>query len=160
VRDARVFRQVFAAGSAPTSDTISLDGTAWRNVGGLVGWAGRSDDDGTALELVGSDGGRAFVEVGQDLTPRVSRVLPSTTRGDGGQAWIAAVAGRHVVWAATVENDPVFAILDATAMRADGGFVRLRGATSRSAVASPGGSSILFAWTEANAVVRYSVLEW
>jgi hypothetical protein len=50
--------------------------------------------------------------------------------------------------------------LDATAMRADGGFVRLRGATSRSAVASPGGGSILFAWTEANAVVRYSVLEW
>ena len=159
VRDARVFRQAQAAGAQPTSDILSLDGDRWRAVGGLVGWAGRTGD-GAALELVALDGSRALVEVGDDLTPRSQRALPSTTRGDGGQAWIADVAGTHVVWGATVENDPVFAILDATAMSGDGGFVRLRGATSRTTVVSPGAAGVLLAWTGEGGTVRYTVLGW
>jgi len=158
VRDARVFRKPIAAGTLPTSDTISLDGGAWLTVDGLVGWAGR-DSDGARLELVTPDG-RALVEVGDDLTPRAERALPSTTRGDGGQSWIAAVAGDHVVWGATVKNDPVFAILDATAMRPDGGVLHLRNATSRTPIVSPGAASLLLAWTEANGIVRYAVQPW
>ena len=108
-----------------------------------------------------SDGGRALVEVGQDLTPRSQRALPSTTRGDGGQAWIAAVSGSHVVWGATVENDPVFAILDATAMRGRGGWVRIRDATSRTdPCVARAPERMLLGWTEADATVRYAVLEW
>lgn len=158
VRDARVFRRPIAAGTLPTSDTISLDGDAWLTVDGLVGWAGR-DGDGAALELVTPDG-RALVEVGDDLTSRSRRALPSTTRGDGGQSWIAAAAAAHVVWAATLENDPVFAILDASAMTPAGGVLRLRDATSRTTVVSPGDASVLFAWTEAHGTVRYAVVRW
>src|SRR5262249_11571758 len=83
-----------AAGAQPTSDILSLDGDTWRAVGGLVGWAGRTDD-GATLELVALDGGRALVQVGDDLTPRSSRALPSTTRGGGGQAWVAPGGGRR-----------------------------------------------------------------
>jgi len=158
VRDARVFRKPIAAGTLPTSDTISLDGGAWLAVDGLVGWAGR-DADGVRLELVTPDG-RALAEVGDDLTPRTQRALPSTTRGDGGQSWIAAAAGDRVVWAATVENDPVFAILDATGMQPESGVLRIRNATSRTPIVSPGAASVLFAWTEANGAVRYAVQSW
>ncbi|HEX9104633.1 MAG TPA: hypothetical protein VF997_20625 [Polyangia bacterium] len=159
VRDARVFRKPIAAGTLPTSDTISLDGDGWLTVDGLVGWAGR--DAGVArLELVAANG-RALVEVGDDLTPRARRALPSTTRGDGGQSWIAAVAGEHVVWAATVENDPVFAILDASSMRARGGVVRIRFATCRTPIVSAGPVSVLLAWTEgASGAVRYALVPW
>jgi hypothetical protein len=158
VRDARVFRKPIAAGTLPTSDTISLDGGAWLAVDGLVGWAGR-DDAVARLEVVTANG-RALVEVGDDLTLRSQRALPATTRGDGGQSWIAAVAGSHVVWGATVENDPVFAILDASAMRADGGVVRIRNATSRTTIVSPGAAGVLFAWTEDRGNVRYAVNPW
>ena len=158
VRDARVFRKPIAAGTLPTSDTISLGADSWLSVDGLVGWAGRADDV-ARLEVVTSSG-RALVEVGDDLTPRSQRALPATTRGDGQQSWIAAVSGSHVVWAATVENDPVFAILDASAMRADGGVVRIRGATSRTTIVSPGASGLLLAWTEDGGTVRYAVTAW
>lgn len=159
VRDARIFRRPIAAGTQPTSDIISLDGDGWLTVGGLVGWAGR-DDGGARLEVVRDDG-RALVEVGDDLTPRTRLSLPSTTRGDGGQSWIAAVAGDHVVWASTVENDPVFAILDASAaMRAAGGVVRIRHATSRATIVSPGPRALLFAWTEAGGTVRHARFAW
>lgn len=158
VRDARLFRRAVAAGTLPTSDTISLDGDGWLTVDGLVGWAGR-DGDVARLELVAADG-RALAEVGDDLTLRTRRALPSTTRGDGGQAWIAAAAGDHVVWAATVQNDPVFAILDATGMQPEGGVFRLRDSTSRTPIVSAGAASVLFAWTEASAVVRYAVQSW
>ncbi|HEY2745080.1 MAG TPA: hypothetical protein VGL86_10675 [Polyangia bacterium] len=160
IRDARLFRRASAAGAQPTSDIISLDGSIWRDVGGLVGWAGRGDDgDGAALELV-TDNGRALVEVGQDLTQRSSVALPSTTRGDGGQSWIAGVSGAHVVWASTVENDPVFAILDASRMRVQGGVTRIRNATSRTTIVSPGAAAVLLAWSEAGGVVRYGLAPW
>ena len=158
VRDARVFRMPIASGTLPTSDTISLDGSAWLSLGGLVGWAGR-DDALTRLEVV-TGAERALVEVGDDLTLRTRRPLPATTLGDGGQSWIAAVWGSHVVWGATVENDPVFAILDATAMRATGGFLRIRDATSRTTIVSPGASSLLLAWTVGRGAVRYAVTDW
>jgi hypothetical protein len=64
------------------------------------------------------------------------------------------------VWGATVENDPVFAILDATAMSGDGGFVRIRGATSRTTEVSPGAAGVLLAWTGDGGTVRYTVLGW
>ncbi len=160
IRDARLFRRAVAAGSLPTSDTISLDGSVWRDVGGLVGWAGPGDDPaGAALELVTANG-RALVEVGQDLTPRSSVALPSTTRGDGGQSWIADVSGAHVVWASTLENDPVFAILDASSMRAEGGVTRIANATSRTTIVSPGAGALLLGWTEAGGVVRYGLVAW
>jgi hypothetical protein len=147
-----------AAGTEPTSDTISLDGGGWLTIDGLVGWAGR-DAGGARLEVVTSEG-RALVEVGDDLTPRSRRALPSTTRGDGGQSWIAAVSGAHVVWSSTAENDPVFAILDASAMRPESGVVRIRHATSRTTIVSPGGTSVLLAWTEGDGVVRYALYPW
>lgn len=161
VRDARLFRKPIAAGTQPTSDIISLgppDQDGWLTVDGLVGWAGR-DGDAARLELVTADG-RALEEVGQDLTPRFRRALPSTTRGDGGQSWVAAVAGDHVVWAATLKNDPVFAILDASDMRAASGLVHIRNATSRTTIVSPGASSVLLVWMEARDAVRYSVNAW
>jgi hypothetical protein len=158
VRDARVFRKPAPAGTLPTSDTISLGDDRWLTVDGLVGWAGR-DGDGARLEVV-TDDGRALQEVGQDLTPRARVALPSTTRGDGGQSWVAAVAGTHLVWAATQKNDPVFAILDATAMRAIGGVVHLRNATSRTTIVSPGASSVLLSWTDVDDGVRYAVQPW
>ncbi|MCA1663768.1 MAG: hypothetical protein LC659_05795, partial [Myxococcales bacterium] len=136
VRDARIFRKPIAAGTQPTSDIISLDGDGWVAVDGLVGWAGR-DDAGARLEVV-TAAGRALVEVGEDLTRRSRRALPSTTRGDGGQAWVAAASKTHVVWASTVNNDPVFAMLDASAMQPTSGVVRLRHATSRTTIVSPG----------------------
>jgi hypothetical protein len=147
-----------AAGTQPTTDTISLGDDRWVTVDGLVGWAGR-DSDGARLEVV-TAAGRSLVEVGDDLTPRAQRPLPSTTRGDGGQSWVAAVSGAHVVWAATAQNDPVFAILDASAMQPESGIVRIRHATSRTTIVSPGGSSVLFAWTEGDGVVRYAVVRW
>ena len=155
-----MFRRAIAAGSLPTSDIVSLDGSIWRSVGGLVGWAGSSDGDGgAAFELVTTDG-RALVEVGQDLTPRSQVTLPSTTIGDGGQSWIAAVGGTHVVWASTVENDPVFAILDGSPMSAEGGVTRIRNAASRTTIVSPGAMSVLLAWSEAGGVVRYGIVAW
>ena len=158
VRDARVFRMPIAAGTQPTTDTISLGDDHWLTVDGLVGWAGR-DDDGARLEVV-TPAGRSLVEVGDDLTPRTPRALPSTTRGDGAQSWVAAASGAHVVWAATAQNDPVFAILDASAMQPESGIVRIRNATSRTTIVSPGASSVLFAWTEGDGVVRYAVFPW
>jgi hypothetical protein len=162
VRDARVFRKPIAAGTQPTSDVISLDGNGWLTLDGLVGWAGR-DDSGARLEVV-TAGGRALVEVGDDLTSRWRRALPSTTIGDGGQSWVAAVSGAHVVWASTVENDPVFAVLDmtgdASAMQPAGGVVRLAHATSRTTIVSPGEGSLLLAWTESDSAVRYSIVQW
>ena len=158
VRDARVFSRPFAAGARPTRDTITLDGVAWLSVAGLVGWAGR-DAGVTRLEVVGA-GGRMLVEVGDDLTPRWQRALPATARGDGGQSWIAGVSGSHVVWGATVENDPVFATLDASAMRAEGGVVRIRNSSSRTTIVSPGSAGVLLAWTEDRGTVRYAVETW
>jgi hypothetical protein len=161
VRDARVFRMPVAAGTLPTSDTISLgppSSDGWVTLDGLVGWASR-DPDGARLELVTS-AGRALVEVGDDLTSRTRHALPSTTRADGGQSWVAAASGAHVVWAATAENDPVFAILDASAMQPESGVIRIRNATSRTTIVSPGAVSVLLAWTEADGVVRYAVAPW
>jgi hypothetical protein len=158
VRDARIFRKPIAAGTQPTSDVISLDGNGWLTIDGLVGWAGR-DDAGARLEVV-TAGGRALLEVGDDLTSRSRRALPSTTIGDGGQSWVAAVSGAHVVWASTVENDPVFAILDANAMQPTSGVVRLAHATSRTTIVSPGEGSLLLAWTESESAVRYSIVQW
>lgn len=161
VRDARLFRQPIAAGTQPTTDRICLgppDDDAWLTVDGLIGWAGR-DGDVARLELVGADG-RALEEVGEDLTPRSRVALPSTTRGDGGQAWVAAVAGTHVVWGATLENDPVYAILDASDMRATASVLRIRDAASRTTIVSPGSRSVLLAWMQGRDAVRYSVNPW
>jgi len=162
VRDARIFRKPIAAGTQPTSDIISLDGNGWLTIDGLVGWAGR-DDAGARLEVVTSDG-RALLEVGDDLTSRSRHALPSTTIGDGGQSWVAAVSGAHVVWASTLENDPVFAVLDmsgdASAMQPASGVVRLAHATSRTTIVSPGEQSLLLAWTESDGAVRYSIVQW
>lgn len=158
VRDARIFRKPIAAGTLPTSDTISLDGAAWLSVDGLVAWAGR-DRAVARLEVV-TGRGRALVEVGDDLTPRSQRALPATALGDGGQSWIAAAAGSHVVWGATLANDPVFAIFDAAAMRADGGLVRIRNGTSRATIVSPGESGVLFSWTGDGGSVHFAVHPW
>jgi hypothetical protein len=162
VRDARIFRKPIDAAAPPTSDIISLDGDGWLTVDGLVGWAGRADG-GARLEVVNADG-RALIEVGDDLTSRSRRALPSTTIGDGGQSWVAAVSDAHVVWAATLENDPVFAVLaltgDATAMQPTSGVVRLRHATLRTTIVSPGERSWLVAWSESDNVVRYSIVQW
>lgn len=162
VRDARIFRKPIAPGTQPTSDVLSLDGTHWLTIDGLVGWAGR-DDAGAELEVV-TAAGRELVEVGDDLTLRSQRALPSTTRGDGGQSWVAAVSGAHVVWASSLANDPVFATLDASgdagAMRATNGIVRVAGASARTTIVSAGDVSLLLAWTASDGAVRYSVVEW
>lgn len=158
IRDARLFRAPFAAGTQPLRDRVSLDGGAWLDVDGLVGWAERSDGR-ARLEVVRADG-RFLFEVGDDLTPLAMRALPATARGDGGQSWVATAAAGRVLWASTVENDPVFARLDAGRMRPGGGVVRLRGASSRSTVTSAGPTSVLLAWTEGRSTVRYALVPW
>ncbi len=160
VRDARVFRKPIAAGTQPTSDSISLgppSGDGWLTVDGLVGWAGR-DGRGARLELVGA-AGRALQDVGDDLTPGARRPLPSTTRGDGGQSWVAAATGEHVVWAATQKNDPLFAILDARDMRPTH-LLHVHDASSRTTIVSPGPGSVLIAWVEGRSIVHYAVNAW
>lgn len=158
IRDARLFRQSIAAGTLPTSDRVTLDGSAWLDAGGLVGFAAR-DGGVVRLEVV-TDGGRALREVGDDLTPLATWPLPSTTRGDGGQSWLAAAAAGRALWAATVENDPVFAILQEPRMRADRAVIRIRAATSRTIVASAGPSGVLLTWIEGRSTVRYAVVAW
>lgn len=157
IRDARLFRKPYAAGTTPARDRISLDGRTWADVDGLVGWAATSGD-GARYELERDGGGRVLVEVGQDLTPRATRPLPATRRGDGGQAWVAAASADRVVWASTVENDPVFAILDASDLRPDSGVIRLRHASSRTTVVSAAPAGVLFAWTENRTTVRYAIV--
>ena len=158
VRDARVFRRPLVAGTLPTRDSIALDGNGWLDVDGLVGFAERAAD-GARLEVVRADG-RALVEVGADLTPGLTRALPPTSRGDGGQSWLAAARAGRVLWASTIENDPVFAILDAAGMRADSGVIRIRNASSRSTVTSAGPAAVLFMWTEGRTSVHYAVQSW
>jgi hypothetical protein len=154
VREARLFRAPIPAGTQPTSDRITVDGSSWLDVDGLVGWAARD-----RFEVVRPDG-RALVEVGADLTPRRSRALPSTTRGDAGQSWVAAAAAGRVVWAATRENDPVFAILDTADMLADSPVIRIAQPSSRTTVVSPGVAGVLFAWTEGVQSVRFAFEPW
>ena len=45
-------------------------------------------------------------------------------------------------------------------MTPEGGILRLRDATSRTTLVSPGDRSVLFAWTEAHGTVRYAVVPW
>ncbi|MDB4970584.1 MAG: hypothetical protein JWN44_6273 [Myxococcales bacterium] len=158
IRDARLFRAPVPAGTQPTSDRITIDGSRWLEVDGLVGWAAR-DGSGARLEVVRPEG-RDLVEVGEELTPRLTRTLPATTRGDAGQSWVAAADAGRVVWAATRENDPVFAILDALDMHTDSPVIRISQPSSRTIVVSPGASSVLFAWTEGGQNVHFFVLPW
>ena len=159
VRDARVFRQSYPAGNLPTSDTISLDGSAWMSVDGLVGWAGRDGDGARSSRSSAAPAARSS-RWETDLTPRSQRALPSTTRGDGGQSWIAAVSGSHVVWAATVENDPGLRHLGRVGDARPG----RRSAPPRRELAddivSPGNDSVLLGWTESRGAVRYAVAGW
>jgi hypothetical protein len=163
VRDARVFRKPIASGTQPTSDTISLDGDGWMTLDGLVGFAAR-EGAGARLEVVSADAGRALVEVGDDLTPRTRLTLPTTARGDGGQAWVAAASARRVVFAATVDDDPVFVMLDAHDARADSGVIRVHDVRSRSTLVSAGVDTVLLVWVEAQndgrPEVRYAVEPW
>jgi len=49
--------------------------------------------------------------------------------------------------------------LDASDMR-PASVVRMRGASSRTTIVSPGARSVLFAWVESRDVVRYGVAQW
>jgi hypothetical protein len=95
-----------------------------------------------------------------DLTYAAARPLPSTRRGDAGSGALVAGDAAHLVWSAALENEALFALLDAATLRADPAVIRVRAARPGSLAFALASTRFVMAWLAPDNLVRYSVIDW